>query len=158
MNSHIIMCAKANSLKMVTLLYLTLAFSVILIALVHFSLSTDTADTTTPTQYNPNEKVNPGLEFKESTGSMTNNETFFNLPEQHDQIIGGQPDNASCPDAIDSTGSRGQVSNVPGNENVSLSTPLPDGRIFTSGEPPYGYLPTCSPKDGIIPFVPVEPD
>ncbi len=107
------MCAEARNLKTVTLLYVALAFSVILIALVHFSLSADTTDTTTPTQYIPSEKANPGSEFKKSTGDTTNNETYFNIPERDDQIIGGQPDNASCPDAVDSTGSHGQVTNVP---------------------------------------------
>jgi len=158
MKSHICMCGEMRNLKKVTLLYLALAFSLILIAIVHFSVSTYPTDTTIPTQYNPGEKANSGSELKKSAGSTTNNETYFNIPERDDQITCGQPDEVSCPNAVDSTGSHGQVSNAPCNEDASLPTPIPDGRIFTGGEPPYGYLPTCSPKDGNIPFVPVEPD
>ncbi|HUW48558.1 MAG TPA: hypothetical protein VMW36_07440, partial [Patescibacteria group bacterium] len=82
----------------------------------------------------------------------------FDIPERDDQIIDEQPEKASCPDAVDSTESHGQVSDVPSDENVPIPAPLPDGRIFMRGEPPYGYLPTCGPKDRDMPFVPVEPD
>jgi hypothetical protein len=145
-------------LKKVTLLFLVLAVSVMLTVLVHFSLNTGTTDTTKAVQYHPNEVTNPDSAFKESTGNTTNIETYFSVPERGNQIIDEQPENASCPDAVDSTESHGQVSNVPSSGNVPLPTPLPDGRIFTRGEPPYGYLPTCSPKDKDMPFVPVEPD
>jgi hypothetical protein len=158
MNSHICMCAEARDLKKVTFLFLVLAVSVILTVFVHYSASTGTTDTTTATQYHANEVANPGSASKESTGDTTNIETYFNISERDDHIIDEQPEKASCPDAVDSTGSRGQVSNVPSDENVPIPTPLPDGRIFTQGEPPYGYLPTCGPKDRDMPFVPVEPD
>jgi hypothetical protein len=37
--------------------------------------------------------------------------------------------------------------------------PIPDGRIFHRGEPPYGYLPTCYPKQNIsFPIIPLELD
>jgi hypothetical protein len=37
--------------------------------------------------------------------------------------------------------------------------PIPDGRIFHRGEPPYGYLPTCYPKQNIsFPTFPPELD
>ena len=152
------MCAEARNLKKVTLLFLVLAVSVILTVLVNFSLSTGKTDTTTATQYPSNEVANPGSASEESTGNTTNIETYFNIPERDDQIIGEQPEKASCPEAVGSTESHGQVSDVPSSENVSIPTPLPDGRIFLRGEPPYGYLPTCSPKDKDMPFVPVEPD
>lgn len=152
------MCAEAKNLKKLTLLFLVLAVSMILTVLLHFSLSTGTTDTTTATQYHPNEVANAGPASKESTGNTTNKETYFHIPEQDDQIIEKQPETAPCPDAIDSTESHGQVSDVPSSENEPIPTPLPDGRIFTRGEPPYGYLPTCSPKDRGMPFVPVEPD
>jgi hypothetical protein len=102
--------------------------------------------------------ANPDSAFKESTGNTTNMGTYLSIPERDDQIIDEQPEKASCPDAVNSTESHGQVSDVPSNGNVPIPAPLPDGRIFTRGEPPYGYLPTCSPKDKDMPFVPVEPD
>jgi hypothetical protein len=145
-------------LKKITLLFWILAVSVILTVFVHFSPSTDTTGTTTATQYQSSEAANPDSAFKKSTENATNTETYFNIPKRDDEIQVEQPENTSCPDAVDSTESLGQVSNVPNNENVPLPTPLPDGRIFARGEPPYGYLPTCSPKDKDMPFVPVEPD
>lgn len=158
MNSHIFNYAEARNLKKVTLLFLVLSVSVILTVLVHFSLSTGTMDTTTATQYLPNEVANPGSTFKESTGNTTNIETYFSIPERDDQIMDEQSEKASCPDAVDSNESRGQVSDVLGTENVPIPAPLPDGRIFTRGEPPYGYLPTCSPKNKDLPLIPIEPD
>jgi hypothetical protein len=146
-------------LKKVTSLFLVLVvFSAILTALVHFSLNTDTMDTTPATRYRPSEVANPNSALEESTGNTTNVETNFNVPERDGQIIDEEPEKAPYPDAVDSAESRGQVSDVPSNENVPIPTPLPDGRIFMRGEPPYGYLPTCSPKDKDMPFVPAEPD
>jgi hypothetical protein len=158
MNSHIFMCAWARHLKKVTMLFLVVVFWVILTVLVHFSLSTGMTDATIATQYHPNEVGDPDPASGESIGNTTSTETYSNIPERDNQIIREQPENASCPSAVDSTESLGQVSNVPNNENVPLPTPLPDGRIFARGEPPYGYLPTCSPKDKDMPFVPVEPN
>jgi hypothetical protein len=35
---------------------------------------------------------------------------------------------------------------------------FPDGRIFLEGGPPYGYVPTCTPKGPAgIPTIPIEP-
>lgn len=35
---------------------------------------------------------------------------------------------------------------------------FPDGRIFLEGGPPYGYIPTCTPKGPSgIPMIPLEP-
>jgi hypothetical protein len=35
---------------------------------------------------------------------------------------------------------------------------FPDGRIFLDGGPPYGYIPTCTPKGPAgIPTIPIEP-
>jgi hypothetical protein len=44
------------------------------------------------------------------------------------------------------------------NETVqSAIVPIPDGRIFYRGEPPYGYLPTVNPKENItIPLIPID--
>jgi hypothetical protein len=45
------------------------------------------------------------------------------------------------------------------NDTVPADVPLPDGRIFLRGEPPYGYLPTVNPKENItIPRIPIELD
>ena len=45
------------------------------------------------------------------------------------------------------------------NDTVPADVPLPDGRIFLRGEPPYGYLPTVNPKENItIPLIPIELD
>jgi hypothetical protein len=158
MNYHIYECTEARNLKKVKLLFLVLAVSVILAVFVHFSLSNGAIDPTTATRYHPNEVTNPDSAFKESTGNTTNAVTYFNIPERDDQTIDEQPGKASCPDAVNSTESHEQVSDVPSYENVPTPAPLPDGRIFMRGEPPYGYLPTCSPKDRNMPFFPVEPD
>jgi hypothetical protein len=158
MDSYIYKYVEARNLESVTLLCLFLTVSVILTVFIHFSLSAGTTDTTTATKHRPDKVANPGSASKESTENTTNIESHFNIPERGDQTIGEQPENTSCPDAVGSNESHGQVSDVPSKENEPIPTPIPDGRIFTRGEPPYGYLPTCSPKDKPMPFVPLEPD
>jgi hypothetical protein len=158
MNSHICICAWARDLKRATLLFWVLAVSVILTVFIHFLPSVGTTDTTTATRYEPDAVINPNSVFRKSTENTTNIETYFNIPKRDDEIQVEGSENTSCSNAVDSAASRGQVSNVPSDENAPLPMPLPDGRIFMRGEPPYGYLPTCGPKDKGMPFVPVEPD
>ena len=45
------------------------------------------------------------------------------------------------------------------NRNTTCSdTNPPDGSIYYGGEPPYGYIPTYTPKESWLPIVPLEPD
>lgn len=44
------------------------------------------------------------------------------------------------------------------DENGATEGLFPDGRIFLDGGPPYGYIPTCTPKGPAgIPTIPIEP-
>jgi hypothetical protein len=158
MNQHIYTRVEARTLKKVTLLCLAISVSVILIVLTHFSLSTSPTNTTTVIQYHRDEVANSGSAFKETNGNSTNTGACFNEDGPDNQTGDNQPDTASCLSAVNSSETKGQVSDVPNSENNPLPTPLPDGRIFARGDLPYGYLPTCSPKDKGMPFVPIEPD
>jgi hypothetical protein len=52
-----------------------------------------------------------------------------------------------------------KVENALNSDIPPTEVPLPDGRIFHRGEPPYGYLPTCYPKQNIsFPTFPPELD
>lgn len=46
-------------------------------------------------------------------------------------------------------------SSVDGNQ--SQDVPIVDGRIFLGGDPPYGYIPTYSPKGSGLPILPLDP-
>jgi hypothetical protein len=49
------------------------------------------------------------------------------------------------------------VNNLSNEDFQPPDVPIPDGRIFLGGEPPYGYLPTVKPKENItIPLVPID--
>jgi len=50
-----------------------------------------------------------------------------------------------------------EVNNLPNESSPPADVPIPDGRIFLRGEPPYGYLPTVNPKENIIiPLIPLD--
>ena len=50
-----------------------------------------------------------------------------------------------------------EVNNLPNESAPPADVPIPDGRIFLRGEPPYGYLPTVNPKENItIPLIPLD--
>jgi len=115
-------------------------------------------DTETSTTCRHTEAANSASALKEPIASATDMEKGGRFPERDDQIADEQHEKTSCPDVADPTESLGQVSDGTGSENASMPTPFPDGRIFMQGEPPYGYLPTCGPKDVVMPFIPVEPD
>jgi hypothetical protein len=52
-----------------------------------------------------------------------------------------------------------KVENALNSDIPPTEAPIPDGRIFYRGEPPYGYLPTCYPKQNIsFPIIPLELD
>lgn len=46
-------------------------------------------------------------------------------------------------------------SSVDGNQ--SQDVPIVDGRIFLGGDPPYGFIPTYSPKGSGLPILPLDP-
>jgi hypothetical protein len=43
------------------------------------------------------------------------------------------------------------------DQNQSQDVPIVDGRIFLGGDPPYGYIPTYSPKGTGLPMLPLDP-
>jgi hypothetical protein len=50
-----------------------------------------------------------------------------------------------------------EVNNLPNESASPADVPIPDGRIFLHGEPPYGYLPTVNPKENTtIPLIPLD--
>lgn len=50
-----------------------------------------------------------------------------------------------------------EVNNLPNESAPPADVPIPNGRIFLRGEPPYGYLPTVNPKENItIPLIPLD--
>ena len=50
-----------------------------------------------------------------------------------------------------------EVNNPPNESLPPADVPIPDGRIFLRGEPPYGYLPTVNPKENMtIPLIPLD--
>jgi hypothetical protein len=50
-----------------------------------------------------------------------------------------------------------EVNNLPNESASPADVPIPDGRIFLRGEPPYGYLPTVNPKENMtIPLIPLD--
>ena len=52
-----------------------------------------------------------------------------------------------------------KIENALNSDIPPTEAPIPDGRIFYRGEPPYGYLPTCYPKQNIsFPIIPLELD
>ena len=61
--------------------------------------------------------------------------------------------------ACESSLQNDDVENVLNSDIPPTEAPIPDGRVFYRGDPPYGYLPTCSPKQNIsFPIVPLELD
>jgi hypothetical protein len=143
-------------LKKTTLPILVLSTSLILTVFIQFSLNIDPSNTTNTARYRNDEAANPGEPLNEGTGNTTSTETHFDIPELDYQTIDEQPGETSCYDSVDSNESCEQAPLTPGDENVATPTPIPDGRIFTRGELPYGYLPTCGPKSVEPPLVPVE--
>jgi hypothetical protein len=52
-----------------------------------------------------------------------------------------------------------KVENTLNSDIPPTEAPIPDGRIFYRGDPPYGYLPTCSPKpNSSFPIIQLELD
>jgi hypothetical protein len=61
--------------------------------------------------------------------------------------------------ACESSLQNDKVENALNNDIPPTEVPIPDGRIFHRGEPPYGYLPTCYPKQNFsFPIIPLELD
>jgi hypothetical protein len=143
-------------MRKIALLSSVLAIFVISTAFVHFSPDIDSTNTTTQSHTDAVENLSSAV--GESKGSTTGMEKHTHAPERGDQIVHERPEEALRSDAVNTTESPEQVPDFSNNEIVPIPNPIPDGRIFMRGTPPYGYLPTCSQKDRDVPFVPAEPD
>jgi hypothetical protein len=140
------------------LLIIILGVPMILIGLV-FSLDLSTVKMITGSQNHANEATNPSSTIKElNKDTPADPNPYSNVIEQSGQFGDDQAKESPYSHTITLNESDGQVINATSGESTPLPAPLPDGRIFPRGEPPYGYLPTCSPKDKDLPYVPVEPD
>jgi hypothetical protein len=71
--------------------------------------------------------------------------------ETENRTIAGQPTVALDPPSTNADGTSQ-------DGNGATEGLFPDGRIFLEGGPPYGYIPTCTPKGPAgIPTIPIEP-
>jgi hypothetical protein len=145
-------------LKKTNLLLFLLSISVVLTVLVHFSLSIGPTDSMTMSPHHRDGATNLGSTFDGSIENATDTKTGSSVSGQHSPVAREPFDMPPYRSEINSSVSSGQGLDSPNYENGLLPTPLPDGRIFAHGDLPYGYLPTCSPKDKGMPSIPVEPD
>jgi hypothetical protein len=80
---------------------------------------------------------------------------------QDDSASSGEilSDDESVGKAFESNLQNDKVENALNNDIPPTEVPIPDGRIVHRGEPPYGYLPTCYPKQNFsFPIIPLELD
>jgi hypothetical protein len=99
-----------------------------------------------------------------TSGSASNNAVEPN-PSQASESTGEKsvkdlaPASGILPNASTSGSSNDQSNPKPAEDETATGnvTP-PDGRIYTGGEEPYAYLPTCSQKAPPLPIIPLEPN
>jgi FtsZ-interacting cell division protein ZipA len=98
-----------------------------------------------------------------SKGSTSNNSVEPN-PSQPSKSIGDKSARDLAPingvPNASSSASPNEQNNPKLVENMTATgnVPPPDGRVYTSGEGPYAYLPTCSQKKRPLPIVPLGSD
>lgn len=87
------------------------------------------------------------------TDPSLSSRSIGNTPTEHSSPVSGVSSNTSSPSAV---GNQEGLKSVE-NDTAAGTTSPPDGRIFTDGEAPYAYIPTCSQKPGPMPIVPLTP-
>jgi hypothetical protein len=86
-------------------------------------------------------------DHSESSGSIGD------VPAEHSPSSNGAASNASSLSTLNDQGGLKSVD----NDTETGAMPPPDGRIYTGGEAPYAYIPTCSQKERPLPIVPLTP-
>lgn len=77
--------------------------------------------------------------------------TKADTTETENRTIAGQPTMTLDPPSTN-------VEGTSQDGNGATEGLFPDGRIFLEGGPPYGYIPTCTPKGPAgIPTIPIKP-
>jgi hypothetical protein len=101
----------------------------------------------------------PG-EAKQSVGKASSGKTEDCAISDDSASSGGILSNGESVDkAYESNLQNDKVESALNSDIPPTEVPIPDGRIFHRGEPPYGYLPTCYPKQNIsFPIIPLELD
>ncbi len=74
-------------------------------------------------------------------------------PSEHCSPASGVASNTTSP----STSNNQEGPKSAENDPETGTMPPPDGKIFTGGEAPYAYIPTCSQKPRPLPIVPLTP-
>jgi hypothetical protein len=75
------------------------------------------------------------------------------MPAEHSPPINGAASNAS---SLNTVNNQEELKSAE-NDTETGTIPPPDGRIYTGGEAPYAYIPTCSQKERPLPIVPLTP-
>lgn len=87
--------------------------------------------------------------WERSTDNTEGNKT--DTTETENRTVAGQPTMALDPPPT-------SVEGTSRDGDGATDGLFPDGRIFLEGGPPYGYIPTCTPKGPAgIPTIPIEP-
>jgi hypothetical protein len=115
------------------------------------SMSPDTVKTCSPPllEETPNDPV--GGRYSNSRDHYTNKEVTNNSETSEDE---GDLNKPPYDNLVNN-----EVNSLLNKNLLPEDVPIPDGRIFSRGEPPYGYLPTVNPKENIaIPLTPIDFD
>ena len=101
----------------------------------------------------------PSLVEAEHSAEKTSNGKTEDCAISGDSTHSTDVSNEDVSKAIESNLQDDRVDTGLENDIQPSKVPIPDGRIFYRGEPPYGYLPTCYPKKNIsLPIIPLEFD
>ena len=134
-------------MKRVTMVLTTVALATLMVGLI----GSTSIDRPTSTR---DELSNYGAE------TITNAKEILDLEKPKENVGISLIDSAKTDRSIQSESlSGGSQFQLETNQNTTCSdTNPPDGSIYYGGEPPYGYIPTYTPKESGLPIVPIEPD
>ena len=137
---------------------LVLASSVVNLAVNPYSFTDQNVSVSTNA-----EKTSPASFLEQTTENSMGEPVLNSENSTPDEQVATQNGTLKGDDSINSTSLENPVdSRIGGLSNETIQSaivPLPDGRIFYRGEPPYGYLPTSCPKENVgLPPLPFEPD
>ena len=153
-----IMLQEKKRMKIIAVFVIALIAVLVIVSLIYVPGRVSQSSQKNTTGTDTNSGANAGSKDSSSNRNVEpapsqSSGSIGDMPAERSQSISGVASNTSSPSAI----SNQEGPKSAENDTAAGTISPPDGRIYTGGEAPYAYIPTCSQKPRPLPIVPLTP-
>jgi hypothetical protein len=152
------MLQEKKTMKIIAVFVIALIAVLVIVSLMYVPWRVSQSSQRSTTGTDTNSGANVGSNESSSNGNIEpapnqSSGSTGDMPAERSQSISGVAPNTTSPSA---NNTQEGLKSAESDTTAGTMSP-PDGRIYTGGEAPYAYIPTCSQKPRPLPIVPLTP-